>query len=126
MERLTFVDEGGQVLFENPAGLPEVGFTIRELAENEEWETLDNVAQRLANCEQRLEYYKELEEQGKPPKPPCEIGHRVYMIYQFLGEGAWEIEEHKIRLEDLENIGKTVFLTRQEAEDKLAEMEGKK
>lgn len=48
------------------------------------------------------------------------------MIYQFLGKGAWEIEEHKIRLEDLENIGKTVFLTRQEAEDKMAEMEGKK
>ena len=72
---------------------------------------------------ERLNEFTALEEQGKLP---CEIGHRVYMIYQFLGKGAWEIEEHKIRLEDLENIGKTVFLTRQEAEDKMAEMEGKK
>lgn len=75
---------------------------------------------------ERLRVYENLEEQGRLLKLPCEIGHRVYMIYQFCGEGAWEIEEHKIRLEDLENIGKTVFLTRQEAEDKLAEMEGKK
>ncbi len=72
---------------------------------------------------ERLNEFTALEEQGKLP---CEIGHRVYMIYQFWGKGAWEIEEHKIRLEDLENIGKTVFLTRQEAEDKMAEMEGKK
>ena len=75
---------------------------------------------------ERLREYENLEEQGKLLKLPCEIGHRVYMIYQFCGEGAWEIQEHKIRLEDLENIGKTVFLTRQEAEDKLAEIEGKK
>lgn len=74
----------------------------------------------------KLAEYEELEEQGKLPKLPCEIGHIVYMIYQFLEEGAWEIEEHKIRLEDLENIGKTVFLTHQEAEAKLAEREGKK
>lgn len=45
MERLTFVDEDGQILFDNPAGFPkDIGFTIRELAENEEWETLDNIA----------------------------------------------------------------------------------
>ena len=74
----------------------------------------------------KLAEYEDLEEQGKLLKLPCKIGQRVYMIYQFCGEGAWEIEEHKIILEDLENIGKTVFLTRQEAEQALAEMEGKK
>lgn len=60
--------------------------------------------------------WKEAEEQGKLLKLPCEIGQKVYMIYQFCGEGAWEIEEHKIKLEDLENIGKTIFLTRPDAE----------
>lgn len=69
--------------------------------------------------------YKNLEEQNKLLKLPCEIGHRVYMIYQFCGEGAWEIEEHKIRLEDLENIGKTVFLTKEEAEAALKELSEK-
>lgn len=71
----------------------------------------------------KLAEYEDLEEQGRLPKLPCEIGHRVYMIYQFCNEGAWEIEEHKIRLEDLENIGKTVFLTREEAEAALKELE---
>lgn len=70
----------------------------------------------------RLAEYEDLEEQGKLLKLPCEIGHMVYMIYQFCGEGAWEIEEHKIRLEDLNNIGKTVFLTREEAEAALKEL----
>ena len=81
MERLTFVDEDGKVLFENPSGFPEdIGFTIRELAENEEWEALDNIAQRLANCEQRLKYYKDLEEQGKLLKLPCVVGDTVYVL----------------------------------------------
>lgn len=81
MERLTFVDEDGQVLFDNPAGFPEdVGFTIRELAENEEWETLDNMAERLANCEQRLKHYEDLEEQGKLLKLPCAVGDTVYLV----------------------------------------------
>ena len=56
-----------------------------------------------------------MEETGKLIKLPCDIGSKVYTIYRFLDEGAWEIEEHKIRLEDLEHIGKTVFLTREAA-----------
>ena len=72
---------------------------------------------------EKLADYEDLEEQNRLLKLPCEIGQRVYMIYQFCGKGAWEIEEHKIRLEDLENIGKTVFLTREEAEAALKELE---
>ncbi len=64
-------------------------------------------------CGVKLE---DLEEKERLIILPCDIGSRVYEVYQFLGEGAWEIEEHKIRLEDLEKIGKTVFLTRGEAE----------
>lgn len=74
---------------------------------------------------ERLGAYEDLEEDGKLIKLPCEIGHRVYEIYRFLDEGAWEIEEHKIRLEDLDKIGKTVFLTREEAETAISEKEGK-
>ncbi len=67
------------------------------------------------------EYARE-EGQGKLLKLPCEIGQRVYEIYQFMGEGAWEIDVHTIRLEDLDKIGKTVFLTREEAEAALERM----
>lgn len=80
----------------------------------------------VKNMYSKLKDYEDFEEQGKLLKLPCEIGHKVYGIYRFCGYGAWEIEERKIRLEDLENIDKTVFITRQAAEDKLAEMEGKK
>lgn len=47
MDRLTFVDEDGHVLFDNPAGFPEdIGFTIRELAE----QALKNEVQRKSSA----------------------------------------------------------------------------
>lgn len=146
MDRLTFVDEEGLVLFDNPAGFPEdIGFTIRELAENEEWEALDNIAQRLANCEQRLKHYEDLEKQGKLLKLPCAVGDTVYRIntgkkepiISMLVIGVAIRNENKlvIQTEDIEDdghnlysnnsIGKTVFLTREEAEAALKELEGK-
>lgn len=70
----------------------------------------------------KLKEYEDLEEQGKLLKLPCAVGSLVYEPYRFLGEGAWEIDVHKIRLEDLDKIGKTVFLTREEAEVALERM----
>lgn len=66
--------------------------------------------------------WKALEKQGKLLKLPVPAGSLVYEPYRFMGEGAWEIDVHKIRLEDLEKIDKTVFLTREEAEDALKEL----
>ena len=77
---------------------------------------------KILKLAEKLKEYEDLEEQGKLLKLPCEIGHVVYRIYQFWGEGAWEIAEHEIRLEDLDNIGKTVFLTRREAENAIKEL----
>ena len=71
----------------------------------------------------KLAEYETAEEEGRLVVLPCKVGTRVYEIYQFCGYGAWEIEEHKIKLEDLDKIGKTVFLTREEAEKALKEME---
>ena len=76
----------------------------------------------MADLHTRLKRYEDLQEQGRLLELPCDIGQRVYEIYQFMGEGAWEIDEHKIRLEDLENIGKTVFLTKEAAEAALKEI----
>lgn len=135
MERLTFVDEDGMVLFENPAGFPEdIGFTIRELAENEEWETLDKIAERLANAEQRLQNYEDLEEQGLLLKLLCKVGDAVYMPYinKILERkiDVINIYRHTIRIHlcntslfvEPKDFGKTVFLTRAEAEDALKRM----
>lgn len=73
----------------------------------------------------RWEEYKNLEEQKKLLKLRVPIGSLVYEPYQFMGNGAWEIDAHKIRLEDLDKIGKSVFLTMEEAEAALKELEGK-
>ena len=70
-------------------------------------------------CVEKLAEYETAEEDGRLVVLPCKVGTRVYEIYQFCGCGAWEIEEHKIKLEDLDKIGKTVFLTREEAEKAL-------
>ena len=73
----------------------------------------------------KIKEYETAEEEGRLVVLPCKVGTRVYEIYQFCGCGAWKIEEHKIKLEDLDKIGKTVFPTREEAEKALKEMEGK-
>ena len=74
-------------------------------------------------AKEKLAEYETAEEEGRLVVLPCRVGTRVYEIYQFCGYGAWEIEEHKIKLEDLDKIGKTVFLTREEAEKASREME---
>ena len=95
----------------------------------------------------KLAYYEDLEEQGRLIVPPCKVGQTVYVPWHWNGEqgiGVVEVEEIKIYdsqnhimfLIDMESddeefnqsfggwkieksIGKTVFLTKEEAETKL-------
>lgn len=46
-------------------------------------------------------------------------GDRVYEIYRFCGEGAWEVDVHQFRLEDIPRMGRTVFPTMKEAENAI-------
>lgn len=71
-----------------------------------------------------LQHYKDLEEQGLLLKLPCNVGDTVYEHYRMTTLDEWDIDEHKVTLEDLNKIGRTVFLTRKEAEAKLAELKG--
>lgn len=55
MERLTYVTKNGEVLF-HPENFPEdKGLTITQLAENEKYKALEEIAERLANREQYCE-----------------------------------------------------------------------
>ena len=96
--------------------------------------------------------YKELEEQGLLLRLPCKVGSTVYLIcsrysecskykeifdeYNCQGCEEYECDSHKeyyihinhsVSIEwivrNLNNFGKTVFLTQAEAEQKLKEME---
>ena len=55
---------------------------------------------------------------------PCKLGDPVFIIGGKYRAGRLEqwINTGKFRLTDLEKIGKTVFLTREEAEAALAKM----
>ncbi len=98
--------------------LIEIECAIKSQEEKDNMFTV-SVLQRCHKLVSELKSYRELEEQGKLLKLPCAVGTWVYEVYQFMDEGAWEIDVHKIKLEDLDKIGKTVFLTREEAEAAL-------
>lgn len=75
----------------------------------------------------KLGKYEDLEEQGRLLRLPCDIGTKVYKPYIAVCEGkpwlyAPNIDVHYIKLEDLPEMGKTVFLKRSEAERELKKM----
>lgn len=100
----------------------------------------------VKNMYSKLKDYEDLEEQGKLLKLHCSVGDMVYVISDDCDYGFGEChtkmlcencEYRNLHIEGeifslsqialrMNDFGKTVFLTRQEAEDKLAEMEGKK
>lgn len=87
----------------------------------------------------RLAEYEDLEEQGLLLKLPCPYGTIVYEVTNYGVKGHWEedkyfvdewsgliVRERKFNryMFAEESIGKTVFLTEQEAQAALDKMEG--
>lgn len=76
----------------------------------------------------RLAAYVDAEEQGLLVRLPCKVGDTVWVIITSyvcgelgdLPETRHYIEKRLFKLSILENFGKTVFLTREEAEAALA------
>lgn len=98
----------------------------------EDWEnckTIDDVIDKLAE-------YEGLEEQGRLIKLPCKVGDTIYGLHKAMvcelntetigiskmpsGEILYLIDGWEL---DKGDFGKTVFLTKSEAEQKLKEME---
>ena len=86
----------------------------------------------------KLAEYEDLEEQGLLLRLPCKIGTKVYNITWWddvqekvvvKGKTYYRtIHKHKVSKStfgytDIDDFGKTVFLTKSEAEQKLKEME---
>lgn len=102
---------------------------------------LDCEDSRVKSLKKKLKEYKDLDEQGLLLKLPCKVGDTVYvphrgkiqeMIIQMVswnGTGfffSWTLNSGIYPWLDGfgdMNIGKTVFLTQEEAEQKLKEME---
>ena len=141
MERLTYVAENGEVLF-HPADLPDdEGITITQLAKDGRYKALEEIAERLANREQA-------EEQGLLLRLPCKVGDTLWVTGRDNVPREMELEAPDIRTvctdednlcmstcnrkpdgfcayrlrNDGADVGKTVFLTREEAEKALEAM----
>lgn len=149
MERLTYVAENGEVLF-HPADLPDdEGITITQLAKDGRYKALEEIAERLANREQAEEqglllrlpcgigtdiYYIPSEENfllnlldghGEENR----VFHQTVDRITFRKNGWYmecdsDLEYGTGRILLDTSYGVTWFLTSDEAEAKLKEMEG--
>lgn len=88
--------------------------------------------EQLAEWLTQLKEYQQLEEQGRLVKLPCKVGDTVYKIDRVSGK----IKQHKVIHFEIERVdfdnydycflhhfGKTVFLSEEEAEAKLKELQ---
>lgn len=93
----------------------------------------------MANLRETLKKYEDLEEQGRLVKLPCKIGTKVYNTTWWsdvheevivAGKTYYRTDRRHIVSKstfdyyDIEEFGKTVFLTKSEAEAKLKELRG--
>ena len=92
----------------------------------------------MADLREKLKEYEDLEEQGLLLRLPCKVGTTVYNTtwwddvtekVKVGGKTFYRtVHKHKVSkstfsLLDIYDFGKTVFLTKEEAEQKLKEME---
>ena len=128
MERLTRRSANGTGIYATPSGEPV------------KWENnRHNVLQKLAD-------YEDAEDQGLLLRLPCKVGDILYCITPYAKEPIITTHVLQINIKQffngkiivridvmdkigescyfLDDIGKKIFLSREEAEAKLAEMEG--
>lgn len=76
----------------------------------------------------KLADYEDAEEQGLLLRLPCKVGDTVWGIIRYFfrdrKQNPYEIYKCKFDLSMLQELGKTVFLTKEEAESALAEKGG--
>lgn len=130
MERLTMTSDKGGVAFTFDL---EVEATPQEMI-------------KILRLAEKLKYYEDLEEQGRLIKLPCKVGDRIFLDFAGFGKNIDKFTVKDFHLDcfedgetilfcdyesddrilsgqiDIMEFGKTVFLTKSEAEAKLAEM----
>lgn len=72
----------------------------------------------------KLADYEDLEEQGLLLRLPYKVGDDIYYILGVPRKTPCVVEKAMFELSDIDRIGKDLFLTRSEAEEKLRELEG--
>lgn len=70
----------------------------------------------------KLADYEDLEARSLLVRLPCKVGTEVYYILGIPNKTPCAIDKCVFKLSDISKIGKTVFLTREEAEKKLEKL----
>ena len=127
MERLTTRNIAGVAVYKHPFECEQCGDTIWRLPDYGN-----------GSPTEKLAAYEDAEEQGLLLRLPCKIGTKVFNITWWddvqkkvvvKGKTYYRtIHKHKVSKStfgytDIDDFGKTVFLTKSEAEQKLKEME---
>lgn len=109
-------------------GCPYHQKTYGTCCEDGELYWLKDVAELL----EELKSYKDLEEHGLLVRLPCKVGDTVYKFW-YYDRSPYKIQQHVTRtlseiceLIESKKLGKSVFLTREEAEKKLEEIQNDK
>lgn len=84
---------------------------------------LDCEESRVKSLKKKLKEYRDLEKQGLLVRLPCKVGDKVYCIMGLPNTRPCYVEENIFDLSKLHKMGERVFLTKEEAEQKLKEME---
>lgn len=137
MERLTTRNIAGVAVYKHPFECERCGETIYRLPDYGNGSPTDKLAA-----------YEDAEEQGLLLRLPCKVGDKIFLDFAGFGKDIDKFTVKDFHLDcfedgetilycdyesndktlsgqiDVMEFGKTVFLTRKEAEAKLAEMEG--
>ena len=134
MERLTEWNESSETaVCERPAAYEDIKAPFTE-------DTMINLAAQALGVEaDHLRELAEADKDGRVVVQPCKMGDKLYRVFAgeifehrvgsmkyFAIQGQWDIETYPFCPCVESSIGKTVFLTHEEAERAIQEMEGKK
>lgn len=79
-----------------------------------------------AEMAKEIRAWRNVEEQGLLVRLPCKVGTEVYYILGIPNKTPCTIDKCVFELSDIDKIGESLFLTREEAEKKLEEMKNDK
>lgn len=86
-----------------------------------EWNAMISVLNSIGGGYERLRQLAEADKAGRLMMLPCKVGDTVYTLTRTF-DGADVVGEAELWWADIPQLGKTVFLTREEAEKALEAM----
>lgn len=119
MERLTIRNSDGSV--SQPTDLKWAAALEKLAAYEDTGLTPEEIVHRLQNGKHWADIWR-AEAEGRLLVLPCRVGTAVYRIEFNQHDGAW-LEPHFFRLDDVERVGTTIFLTREEGDAAVKEMQ---